>query len=106
MAAGGLCFDGGKLFETLRARWPQPDSVLAATRHFDLAPADWPALRRGCGLRALGAEFLPVAKHNPPATPDSFKWLKNGRTTFGSFVAGVRKTPRIRRPGKLGAKRP
>jgi len=39
-----------------------------------------------------------VAKHNPPATPDSFKWLKNGRTTFGSFVAGVLLPPE----GELG----
>jgi len=45
---------------------------LPTTGHFDPAPADWPALRRGRGLRALGAEFLPAAKGNPLGAPDSF----------------------------------
>jgi hypothetical protein len=49
---------------------------------------------------------LPAAKGNLLDTPDGFMWLKNGRTLFAGFVAVVRKTPWIRRPGKLAAKRP
>ena len=44
-----------------------------ATRHFDPAPADWPSLRRGCGLRALGAEFLPASKGNLLDAPGGFR---------------------------------
>jgi len=64
------------------------------TGPFDSAPADCPALRRGCGLRALGAEFLPASKGNPLGAPDGFSRLKNIRTLVENTAAVVRKTPR------------
>jgi hypothetical protein len=38
------------------------------------------------------AFFLKPLKGNLPGAPDSFRRLKNGRTTFGGFVGVVRKT--------------
>jgi len=53
------------------------------------------------GLRKTAA-FDPTSRAGPPSLQMAEEW----QTTFGSLVAVVRKTPWIRRPGKLAAKRP
>ena len=54
-------------------------------------------MQRGCGLRALGAEFLPAAKLNFLATPGSFRWLKTEQN--------IQRRPYRRRPPDKTARR-
>jgi hypothetical protein len=59
----------GKLFEALRARWAPPNQACARGMASRFCSGRSPALRRGGGLRALGAEFLTAAKLNPLDAP-------------------------------------
>jgi len=56
--------------------------------------------------KRLGTDFFLATKDNLVDAPVGFRWLKDVRTLFAGIVAVVRKTPWIRRPGKLAAKRP
>jgi len=82
----------GKLSEAHRARWPQPKRLCANGAAFRWCTDRSPTLWRGCGLRALGAEFLPAAQVSPrPSRLVSSGGI--GRKPFGSRDAVVRKRP-------------
>jgi len=71
--AGGLCFDGGKLFETFRARWPQPDSVLANDQAFRSCTGRLASI--AARLRPTGPwrRVLAGGKTQPPGHPGQFQ---------------------------------
>jgi hypothetical protein len=101
-----LPFDDGKLFEAVRARWPQPYSTLAYDQVFRSCTGRLSSI--AAQLRPTGPwrRVLAGGKRQPPGRPGQFQVTENNRSLFVSFVAGVRKPSWIRRPGKLAAKRP